>query len=627
MDFTQDLNEEALQGRIDPLIGRETELRSMMQTLLRRRKNNPLLVGEAGVGKTAVVEGLARKIVEGKVPKPLLDHRVFSLDMASLLAGTRYRGDFEKRLKAILQALREIGDTILFIDEIHMLIGAGSASGSVMDASNLLKPSLARGELRCIGATTYQQYRAVFEREQALNRRFEKIDIEQPSLEEAVTILEGVAPSLSEHHDCDFTADAVRASVELSQRYISDRFLPDKAIDVLDKAGAALRLRDGEVREIGREDIENIVAAMARIPPKRVVSASDTKALRNLEEDLQRVVFGQNEAIQRLARAIQLSRAGLRDERKPTGCFMFTGPTGVGKTELARQLANTMGVELIRFDMSEYMERHTVSRLIGAPPGYVGFDQGGLLTDAVARHPHSVLLLDEIEKAHPEVFNVLLQIMDHGQLTDNIGRVGNFRNVVLIMTSNAGASEMSRSSMGFVEQDHSLDGKQAIQRFFTPEFRNRMDAVIHFAPLGTEVIASVVDKFLTELQAKLDENRVQLEVNAKARAWLAERGHDPQMGARPMSRLIQTHIQEELAKEILFGKLAEGGTAKVGVQGGKLRIQYEPTPPQDKPPRARKDGDGQDGGGKAGAGGGAKPVAAKPVANVGRTSGAAEGGA
>ncbi len=564
--FASNLNELAMQGRIDPLVGREFEVERVCQILSRRRKNNPLLVGESGVGKTAIAEGLAKRIVDGDVPEVLADSVVYSLDMGALLAGTKYRGDFEKRFKGLLGELKKQKNAVLFIDEIHTIIGAGAASGGVMDASNLLKPLLSSGELRCMGSTTYQEYRGVFEKDRALSRRFQKVDVPEPSVDETYQILKGLKSRFEEHHGLRYTDPALRSAAELSERYINDRFLPDKAIDVIDEAGAYQQLMAPSKRKksIGVPDIEKIVAKIARIPPKSV-SSSDKEQLRKLDENLKMTVFGQDEAIDTLTTAIKLSRAGLSSEEKPIGSFLLSGPTGVGKTEVSRQLAKAMGVELIRFDMSEYMERHTVSRLIGAPPGYVGFDQGGLLTDAVTKHPHSVLLLDEIEKAHPEVFNLLLQVMDHGTLTDNNGRKADFRNVILIMTTNAGAEAMSRPSIGFTQQDHSTDGSEAIKRAFTPEFRNRLDAIVQFGPLSLDVIKTVVDKFLVELQAQLDEKRVSLEVSDGARLWLAHQGYDEKMGARPMARLIQEKLKKPLAEEVLFGDLANGGSISVDV--------------------------------------------------------------
>jgi ATP-dependent Clp protease ATP-binding subunit ClpA len=578
--FASNLNALAQRGRIDPLIGRGLEIERTMQILCRRRKNNPLFVGEAGVGKTAIAEGLAKKVVDGEVPAVLADAVIYSLDLGGLVAGTKYRGDFEKRLKAVLAQLRRQPNAILFIDEIHTIIGAGSASGGVMDASNLIKPFLASGELRCIGSTTYQEYRGIFEKDRALARRFQKIDVNEPSVEETVEILKGLKPRFEEHHQVAYTQPALRAAAELSAKYINDRHLPDKAIDVIDEAGANVQLRPADKRKkrIDVADVEAIVAKIARIPPKRV-STSDTEALRNLDRDLKMVVFGQDEAIDALTSAIRMNRSGLGQEEKPIGSFLFTGPTGVGKTEVTRQLARILGMELIRFDMSEYMERHTVSRLIGAPPGYVGFDQGGLLTEEINKHPHAVLLLDEIEKAHPDVFNLLLQVMDHGTLTDNNGRKADFRNVVLVMTTNAGAAETSRRSIGFTEQDHSTDGLEALKRFFTPEFRNRLDAVVQFGALTPETIASVVDKFIFELEQQLLDKRVGLIVDADARAWIAEQGYDPLMGARPMARVIQNHIKKPLANEVLFGELASGGTVRVYVKETGLAFEISDRKP------------------------------------------------
>ena len=569
--FATNLNEMARQGRIDPLIGRAAEVERTIQILCRRRKNNPLFVGEAGVGKTAIAEGLAKKIVDREVPEILRDAVIYALDLGGLVAGTKYRGDFEKRLKAVLAQLKRQPKAVLFIDEIHTIIGAGSASGGVMDASNLIKPVLASGELRCIGSTTYQEYRGIFEKDRALARRFQKIDIEEPSVEETVEILKGLKSRFEAHHQVTYTNPALRAAAELSARYINDRHLPDKAIDVIDEAGANVQLMSPAKRKkrIDVGDVESIVAKIARIPPKKV-SVSDTESLRNLDRDLKMVVYGQDAAIEALASAIRMNRSGLGHEEKPIGSFLFTGPTGVGKTEVTRQLARILGMELIRFDMSEYMERHTVSRLIGAPPGYVGFDQGGLLTEEINKHPHAVLLLDEIEKAHPDVFNLLLQVMDHGTLTDNNGRKADFRNVVLVMTTNAGAEETARRSIGFSEQDHSTDGLEALKRYFTPEFRNRLDAVVQFASLGTETIKSVVDKFIFELEQQLADKKVSLTVETDARAWIAEKGYDPKMGARPMARVIQNHIKKSLASELLFGSLMGGGSVRVYVDGDEL---------------------------------------------------------
>jgi ATP-dependent Clp protease ATP-binding subunit ClpA len=569
--FATNLNEMAMKGKIDPLIGRRSEIERTIQILCRRRKNNPLYVGEAGVGKTALAEGLAKLIVDGDVPEVLLNSTIYSLDLGALVAGTKYRGDFEKRLKGVLSQLRKEPGAILFIDEIHTIIGAGAASGGVMDASNLIKPMLASGELKCIGSTTYHEYRGIFEKDRALARRFQKIDVVEPTVDEAFSILKGLKSRFEEHHDVKYSSKALRAAVELSSRYINDRFLPDKAIDVIDEAGANQRLLPPSRRKktIGVADIENIVAKIARIPPK-TVSASDKDSLRTLERDLKMVVYGQDEAIETMASAIKMSRSGLGTDQKSIGSFLFAGPTGVGKTEVTRQLALIMGIELIRFDMSEYMERHTVSRLIGAPPGYVGFDQGGLLTEAVTKNPHAVLLLDEIEKAHPDVFNLLLQVMDHGTLTDNNGRKADFRSVVIVMTTNAGASEMSRPSIGFTHQDHSSDGMEAIKKLFAPEFRNRLDAIIQFKPLDPAVITRVVDKFIYELEAQLQERGVTVDVADSAREWLAEHGFDAKMGARPMARIIQEHIKKPLAEELLFGRLANGGHLIIRAEDGQL---------------------------------------------------------
>lgn len=572
--FAINLNQMAKIGKIDPLVGRELELERMIQILCRRRKNNPLLVGEAGVGKTAIVEGLARRIVEGQVPELLENSTIYSLDIGTLVAGTKYRGDFEKRLKAVLNQLAKEKDAILFIDEIHMIIGAGSASGGVMDASNLIKPALASGDLRCIGSTTYQEFRSVFEKDRALVRRFQKIDVPEPSEAESLEILRGLKSRFEEHHGVRYQDAALHAAVELSARYINDRHLPDKAIDIIDEAGAACRLLPVEQRpaEITVEAIENMIAKVARIPPKSV-SLSDLDALQNLERNLNMVIFGQDKAIQTLTSAIKLSRSGLGNQQKPIGSFLFAGPTGVGKTEVTRQLAKLLNLELIRFDMSEYMEGHTVSRLIGAPPGYVGFQQGGLLTDAVLKHPHSVVLLDEIEKAHPDIFNILLQVMDHGTLTDNNGRKADFRHIILVMTSNAGAERLSRNNMGFAEQNHQSDAMAVIKRLFSPEFRNRLDAIVQFNPLATQVIASVVDKFIIELEAQLESKGVTLQVDEATRAWLAEHGYEPLMGARPMARLIQDQIKRPLADEILFGRLSNGGQVHVYLKDGAIQFE------------------------------------------------------
>ena len=574
--FATNLNEMAAQGRIDPLIGRRKEIQRTIQILCRRRKNNPLFVGEAGVGKTALAEGLARMIVEGDVPKVLLNSTIYSLDLGSLVAGTKYRGDFEKRFKAVLAQLRKEPGAILFIDEIHTMIGAGAASGGVMDASNLMKPMLASGELKCIGSTTYQEYRGVFEKDHALSRRFQKVDITEPSVEETVTILKGLKSRFEDHHKVKYSMNALRSAVELADRYINDRHLPDKAIDVIDEAGASQRLRPPSRRKkiIGVSEIEQVIALMARIPEKSV-SASDKETLRHLERDLKMVVYGQDPAIETLAASIKMSRSGLGNESRPIGSFLFAGPTGVGKTEVTRQLARIMGVELVRFDMSEYMERHTVSRLIGAPPGYVGYDQGGLLTEAISKNPHVVLLLDEIEKAHPDVFNLLLQVMDHGTLTDNNGRKADFRNVILVMTTNAGAQEMSRPSIGFQHQDHSSDAMESIKKLFTPEFRNRLDSIVQFKALDPTVIVKVVDKFIFELEAQLQNQQVTIDVDESARLWLAEHGYDPKMGARPMARLIQQLIKKPLAEELLFGKLEQGGHLQIREQDGELVFDIE----------------------------------------------------
>ncbi|PVA09890.1 ATP-dependent Clp protease ATP-binding subunit ClpA [Pelagivirga sediminicola] len=572
--YCVDLNEKSRTGDVDPLIGRAGEVERCIQVLCRRRKNNPLLVGDPGVGKTAIAEGLAYKIVQGETPEILSKTTIYSLDMGALLAGTRYRGDFEERLKAVVTELENHPDAVLFIDEIHTVIGAGATSGGAMDASNLLKPALQGGKLRCMGSTTYKEFRQHFEKDRALARRFQKIDVAEPSVEDAIKILKGLKPYFEEHHSVKYTNDAIKTAVDLSSRYINDRKLPDKAIDVIDEAGAAQHLLAASKRRksIGVKEIEAVVAKIARIPPKNV-SKDDAAVLRDLETSLKRVVFGQDAAIDALSSAIKLARAGLREPEKPIGNYLFAGPTGVGKTEVAKQLADTLGVELIRFDMSEYMEKHAVSRLIGAPPGYVGFDQGGLLTDGVDQHPHCVLLLDEIEKAHPDVFNILLQVMDHGTLTDHNGRSVDFRNVVLIMTSNAGASELAKSAIGFGRDRREGEDTAAIERTFTPEFRNRLDAVISFGTLPKEVIMQVVEKFVLQLEAQLMDRNVTIELTQPAAEWLAERGYDEKMGARPLGRVIQEHIKKPLAEELLFGKLAKGGVVRVAVKDGKIDLQ------------------------------------------------------
>jgi ATP-dependent Clp protease ATP-binding subunit ClpA len=575
-NYTQDLNALALSGKIDPLIGRETELERVIQTLCRRRKNNPLLVGEAGVGKTAIAEGLARRIVENDIPEILKDAHVYSLDMGALLAGTKYRGDFEQRLKAVLKELNEAQNAVLFIDEIHTMIGAGAASGGTMDASNLLKPALSNGQLKCIGATTYQEYRGIFEKDHALSRRFQKIDVPEPSVEQTIEILKGLKSRFEEHHSIKYSAAALTSAAELASRFINDRHLPDKAIDVLDEAGAAQRIlpKSRQKKVIGKHEIEEIIAKIARIPP-RSVSSDDRNTLKTLDRDLKAVVFGQDKAIEALATAIKMSRSGLGNPQKPIGSFLFSGPTGVGKTEVARQLAYAMGMPLHRFDMSEYMERHAVSRLIGAPPGYVGFDQGGLLTEAISKQPHAVLLLDEIEKAHPDIFNILLQVMDHGTLTDNNGRKADFRNVVIIMTTNAGSEALNKSQIGFTQSSASGDELAEIKRTFTPEFRNRLDAVISFAPLDHQIILRVVDKFLMQLEEQLHEKKVEIVFTDALKDYLAERGFDPLMGARPMARLIQDTIRSALADELLFGRLTNGGQVTVDIDAdGKVRLQF-----------------------------------------------------
>lgn len=575
-NFSVNLNEEALKGNIDPLIGRDSELERTLQVLSRRRKNNPLFVGEAGVGKTAIAEGLANLIVTEKVPEFLKDATIYSLDMGALLAGTKYRGDFEKRFKALLKDLESDDNAILFIDEIHTIIGAGAASGGMLDASNLIKPLLSAGKLRCLGSTTYQEYQSIFEKDRALARRFQKIDIVEPSVEDTTKILHGLKEKYESHHGIRYTNAALRAAAQLSDKYINERFLPDKAIDVIDEAGARQQLVVASKRKktINNTDIEAIVAKMARIPEKSV-SSSEKDSLKNLDRNLKLVVFGQDNAIEELTSVIRLSRAGLGSDEKPVGSFLFAGPTGVGKTEVTQQLAKILGVELLRFDMSEYMEKHAVSRLIGAPPGYVGYEQGGLLTDAVLKHPHAVVLLDEIEKAHEDVYNILLQVMDHGTLTDNNGRKADFRNIILVLTTNAGVQETVRQSIGFKQQDHSLDAMSEINKVFSPEFRNRLDNIVWFNHLDMEVIQQVVDKFIVELQVQLDEKGVSLELTRDAKKWLAEHGYDKSMGARPMSRLIQEKLKKELASELLFGELTNGGVAKVGVKKDKLVISYE----------------------------------------------------
>ena len=575
LQFTRNLNESARKGKIDPLIGRIPEIERTVQILCRRRKNNPLLVGDAGVGKTAIAEGLAKRIVEEDIPQVLAECTIYTLDMGSLLAGTKYRGDFEQRLKSVINELQKNPGAILFIDEIHTVIGAGAASGGTMDASNILKPLLVSGELRCMGSTTYQEYRSIFEKDRALARRFQKIDIVEPTVDETVKILRGLKSRFESHHEVRFTNPAIRAAADLAARYITDRKLPDKAIDVIDEAGARARLQPPSKRKItvGVKEIEKIVSSIARIPP-RSVSSSDIRSLKTIERDLKLVVFGQDEAIGALASAIKLARSGLGDPDRPISSFLFSGPTGVGKTEVTRQLALTLGIELIRYDMSEYMERHTVSRLIGAPPGYVGFDQGGLLTEAINKSPHAVLLLDEVEKAHPDVFNILLQVMDYGTLTDNNGRKTDFRNVIIVMTTNAGAAEISRSSIGFTEQDHSQDDTEVIKRLFSPEFRNRLDSIIRFKSLDEKTVLLVVDKFLMQLEEQLKIKNVELTVDDKARKWLGKTGFDSSMGARPMARVIQENIKRPLANELLFGSLSSGGELKITVFKDKLSLKF-----------------------------------------------------
>ncbi len=574
--YCVDLNAKSLKGDVDPLIGREAEIERCIQVLCRRRKNNPLLVGDPGVGKTAIAEGLALKITRGETPEVLKGSTIYSLDMGALLAGTRYRGDFEERLKAVVKELEDHEDAVLFIDEIHTVIGAGATSGGAMDASNLLKPALQGGKLRCMGSTTYKEFRQHFEKDRALSRRFQKIDVNEPSVDDTIKILMGLKPYFEKHHDLRYTHDAIKSAVELSSRYIHDRKLPDKAIDVIDEAGAAQHLVAESKRRktIGPKEIEAVVAKIARIPPKNV-SKDDAEVLKDLEKTLKRVVFGQDKAIEALSSAIKLARAGLREPEKPIGNYLFAGPTGVGKTEVAKQLADSLGVELLRFDMSEYMEKHAVSRLIGAPPGYVGFDQGGMLTDGVDQHPHCVLLLDEIEKAHPDVYNILLQIMDHGKLTDHNGRQVDFRNVILIMTSNAGAADMAKAAIGFGRDRREGEDTAAIERMFTPEFRNRLDAVISFAPLSRDVILQVVDKFVLQLEAQLLDRNVHIELTSEAANWLAEKGYDDKMGARPLGRVIQEHIKKPLAEELLFGKLTKGGVVKVTLKDDQIALEVE----------------------------------------------------
>ena len=588
-DFCVNLNEKARAGKIDPLIGRDSELRRTIQVLCRRSKNNPLYVGDAGVGKTAIAEGLARKIIEGDVPEVLKEAVIYALDMGSLLAGTRYRGDFEERLKSVMKELEKMPHAVLFIDEIHTMIGAGATSGGALDASNLLKPALASGAIRCIGSTTYKEYRQFFEKDRALVRRFQKIDVNEPTVPDAIEIVKGLRPYFEEFHKIKYTDDALKAAVELSARYISDRKLPDKAIDVIDETGASQMLlpEDQRKKVIDVEDIEATIATIARIPPKSV-SKSDAELLSGLEQSLKTVVFGQDQAITALSSAIKLARAGLREPEKPIGSYLFTGPTGVGKTEVAKQLADTLGVELLRFDMSEYMERHTVSRLIGAPPGYVGFDQGGLLTDGVDQHPHCVVLLDEIEKAHPDLYNILLQVMDHGKLTDHNGKSVDFRNVILIMTSNVGASELARAPIGFGRKREQGDDEEAINRTFTPEFRNRLDAIISFAPLPREVVRRVVEKFVLQLEGQLAERGVTINLTPEAADWLAEHGYDERMGARPLGRVIQEYVKKPLADQVLFGELVNGGNVTVAVvgEGSEAKLELVAVPPRPAKPKA-----------------------------------------
>jgi len=591
-NYCVNLNKKAQQGKIDPLIGRDQEIERTIQILCRRTKNNPLYVGDPGVGKTAIAEGLAKRIIEGEVPEVLQKSTIYALDMGSLLAGTRYRGDFEERLKAVVSELEQQPGSVLFIDEIHTVIGAGATSGGAMDASNLLKPALAQGSLRCIGSTTYKEYRNYFEKDRALVRRFQKIDVNEPTVEDAVKILQGLKTNYEKHHKVKYTPEAIRAAVELSAKYIHDRKLPDKAIDVIDEVGASrMLLPEGKRRKnVTLKDVEEIVAKIARIPPKSV-SADDKETLRNLERDLKAMVFGQDKAIEALSAAIKLSRAGLRDPEKPIGNYLFSGPTGVGKTEVAKQLAKTLGIELIRFDMSEYMERHSISRLIGAPPGYVGFDQGGLLTDSIDQHPHAVLLLDEIEKAHQDLYNILLQVMDHGKLTDHNGKTVDFRNVILIMTTNAGAADLAKPAIGFGRETRAGEDHEAIQRLFTPEFRNRLDAIVPFSGLTSEIVGRVVEKFVMQLEAQLADRNVTIELSSAAKEWLAEKGFDPLYGARPLARVIQEYVKKPLAEELLFGKLTKGGAVKVTMKDGALAFDYaEAAPPALPKPEA---GDGE----------------------------------
>jgi ATP-dependent Clp protease ATP-binding subunit ClpA len=595
-NYCVNLNKKAVAGKIDPLIGRADEIERTIQILCRRTKNNPLYVGDPGVGKTAIAEGLAKRIIEEDVPEVLLKSTIYALDMGSLLAGTRYRGDFEERLKAVVSELEQQPGSILFIDEIHTVIGAGATSGGAMDASNLLKPALAQGTLRCIGSTTYKEYRQHFEKDRALVRRFQKIDVNEPSVEDTVKILQGLKTNYEKHHKVKYTPEAIRAAVELSAKYIHDRKLPDKAIDVIDEVGASRMLLPEHKRRkmVTLKDVEDIVAKIARIPPKSV-SSDDKETLRNLERDLKSMVFGQDRAIDALAAAIKLSRAGLRDAEKPIGNYLFSGPTGVGKTEVAKQLAKTLGIELIRFDMSEYMERHSISRLIGAPPGYVGFDQGGLLTDSIDQHPHAVLLLDEIEKAHQDLYNILLQVMDHGKLTDHNGKTVDFRNVILIMTTNAGAADMAKPGIGFGRELRQGEDEDAVKRLFTPEFRNRLDAVVPFAALTPEIVGNVVEKFVMQLEAQLADRNVTIELSSAAKEWLAERGYDPLYGARPLARVIQEHVKKPLAEELLFGKLVKGGSVKVGLKDGVLTFDIAEAPPPALP--KPEEGSGDNGGG------------------------------